>query len=175
MCWCDYRFVLVIFILLHIGGCSASPNKPGNRSDIATHTATASLSSPDKVTKLLYTQFNHWKGTRYRFGGLSKKGIDCSGFVQITFKSRFGIRLPRNTQLQSQIGLKIPKTKLRAGDLVFFKTNKRTNHVGIYIEAGKFMHVSTKKGVIISRLNNVYWKPRFWMARRLTTLPDPPY
>lgn len=164
------RLLLVIFILINIGGCGTPPSKVGDQAKIVPQKATVNLANPDRVTKLLYAQLNHWRGTKYRLGGLSKKGVDCSGFVHITFKSKFGIHLPRNTQLQSKIGLKIPRAELRAGDLVFFKTSKRSRHVGIYVENKKFIHVSTKKGVMISKLDNIYWKPRFWMARRLKIL-----
>ncbi|MGR6035103.1 MAG: NlpC/P60 family protein [Candidatus Nitrosoglobus sp.] len=159
------RLVSIILAIISIWGCSATPSKINHRPKTAENSI-VNLNT-DKVVKLLYKQFNHWKGTKYHFGGLSKKGIDCSGFVYITFKSQFGINLPRSTKLLSKIGLEIPKSKLSPGDLVFFKTKKLTRHVGIYVEHGKFLHVSTKKGVIISQLNNTYWKSKFWMARRI--------
>jgi cell wall-associated NlpC family hydrolase len=159
------RLVSIILAIISIWGCSATPSKINYRPKTAENSI-VNLNT-DKVVELLYKQFNHWKGTKYHFGGLSKKGIDCSGFVYITFKSQFGINLPRSTKLLSKIGLEISKSKLSPGDLVFFKTKKLTRHVGIYVEHGKFLHVSTKKGVIISQLNNTYWKSNFWMARRI--------
>jgi cell wall-associated NlpC family hydrolase len=159
------RFLSIILAIISIWGCSITPSQINYRSQIKKNPI-VNLNT-DKVVKLLYKQFSHWKGTKYRFGGLSKKGIDCSGFVYITFKSQFGINLPRSTKSLSKIGLEIPKSDLSPGDLVFFKTKKLTRHVGIYVENGKFLHVSTKKGVMISQLNNIYWKSKFWMARRL--------
>lgn len=110
-----------------------------------------------------------WKGTAYRLGGTSRKGVDCSGFTQITFRDLFGIKLPRMTIDQAKAGRKIPKSQLQAGDLVFFNTGRGPNgkHVGIYIKNGQFMHASTKKGVIYSDLNSPYWSKTFWQARRL--------
>ena len=100
-------------------------------------------------------------------GGLSKDGIDCSGFVYTTFRSKLGINIPRSTALQSKIGSNVSKNKLRTGDLVFFKTATKVRHVGIYIENNKFLHASTSKGVMISKLDNVYWKSKYWKSKRL--------
>ena len=123
--------------------------------------------TPSQITNTLYAQYDVWKGTPYRMGGMSRKGIDCSGLVQLTFKQRFGISLPRTTKEQAKQGDKISLRKLKPGDLVFFKTGWRTRHVGIYIGNGKFFHASTSKGVIISKLNNVYWQKKYWRARRV--------
>lgn len=110
-----------------------------------------------------------WRGTGYRLGGTSRKGVDCSGFTQATFRDLFGIQLPRMTVDQAKKGRKIPKSQLQAGDLVFFNTGRGPNgkHVGVYIKNGQFMHASTKKGVIYSDLNSPYWSKTFWQARRL--------
>ena len=125
-------------------------------------------SSDSKLTKeKLYTQYKKWQGVRYKLGGLSKQGIDCSGFVHITFKSKLGVNLPRTTFTQSKLGRKINQTELKAGDLVFFRTGPTSRHVGIYIENNKFLHASQSKGVIISHLDNVYWKAKYWKSIRV--------
>lgn len=115
----------------------------------------------------LYDQFKEWQGVRYQLGGLSKRGIDCSGFVYITYKSRLGVRLPRTTKLQSKLGKEISQRHLKTGDLVFFKTGKATRHVGIYLENNKFLHASLSQGVTISHLNNTYWKSNYWKSVRI--------
>jgi cell wall-associated NlpC family hydrolase len=66
--------------------------------------------------------------------------------------------LPRSTEAQARIGEPIAISELRTGDLVFFKTSWKTGHVGIYLNDGFFMHASTTKGVMISSLENPYWK-----------------
>jgi cell wall-associated NlpC family hydrolase len=162
-----YSFISIILTIITLWGCGVNPSKIDEHNKVTAQGAIVNLGNTNRVVRLLYAQFTHWKGTKYRFGGLSKKGIDCSGFVYITFKSQFGINLPRSTKLLAKIGLEIPKSELSPGDLVFFKTRKLTRHVGIYVENGKFLHVSTKKGVMISQLNNIYWKSKFWMARRV--------
>ena len=110
-----------------------------------------------------------WQGTRYRIGGNSKSGVDCSGFMQITFRDLFGIDLPRMTVDQGKEGTKISKSELRTGDLVFFNTGRGPNgkHVGVYVKNGQFLHASTKGGVIYSDMDSPYWTKTFWQARRL--------
>ncbi|PHS33082.1 MAG: peptidase P60 [Methylophaga sp.] len=123
--------------------------------------------SQSSINDLLQAQYNNWQGAPYRLGGLSKKGIDCSGFVYLTFKDQFGLILPRTTKLQVKQGERVSARKLQTGDLIFFKTAWRTRHVGIYLSDGRFLHASTSKGVIISRLDNVYWKKKYWTSRRV--------
>ena len=108
-----------------------------------------------------------WKGTPYRLGGLSKKGIDCSGFIYLAYLDIVGGKLPRTVNEQRMLGKQVARDQLMTGDLVFFKTGSTMRHVGIYISQDRFLHVSTKKGVKISSLNNIYWKPRYWFAKRL--------
>jgi probable lipoprotein NlpC len=64
----------------------------------------------------------------------------------------------------------VKRSKLKTGDLIFFKTSPRVRHVGIYLEKGKFLHASKKRGVMISRLSDVYWKSRYWKAKRVERL-----
>lgn len=119
------------------------------------------------VKENLYAQYGQWKNTKYQIGGLSRNGIDCSGFVYMTFKSRLGVVLPRSTEFQAELGESIDKNHLRAGDLVFFKTGLTDRHVGVYLEQGRFLHASTSQGVIISGLDENYWKYAYWKAKRL--------
>ena len=116
----------------------------------------------------LYQQLTEWQGVPYKLGGTSKKGIDCSAFVQKTFIDRFGFLLPRTTAQQAQFGTAINKRELQAGDLIFFKTSYKTHHVGIYVENDQFIHASTSNGVMLSSITNRYWKNAFWQARRVS-------
>ena len=115
----------------------------------------------------LYSQFQQWKGTRYRSGGLSRSGVDCSGLVQITYRDLFGMSLPRTVRKQAGAGKGVRQRDLRAGDLVFFKTGIFQRHVGIYLDSRTFMHASSGSGVTISSLDSRYWSRRYWKARRL--------
>lgn len=115
----------------------------------------------------LNIQYKQWKGVNYKYGGNSKNGIDCSAFVQKTFKDRLNINIPRTTALQSKIGKEVSFNNLEMGDLIFFKTGFNSRHVGIYLEGGKFLHASTKRGVTISKLDNIYYEKHFWKIKRV--------
>ena len=105
------------------------------------------------VKSRIMDQYADWKGVRYRLGGSTKKGIDCSSFVQRTFRERFGKSVSR--------------TNLRTGDLVLFRAGSTGRHVGIYIGNNQFVHASTSSGVVISSMNEPYWKKRYNEARRV--------
>lgn len=150
-----YWLLLIVVIL---AGCSSHAPPPNGR-----------LSDSITVIAQLNEQLTQWRGTPYRYGGTTRRGVDCSGFVWLTFRDRFGLQLPRTTAAQTDIGTRISTRDLLPGDLVFFKTGSGENglHVGIYDTDNQFIHASTSQGVIRSSLNNVYWKKVFWQARRI--------
>lgn len=166
--WSDVymKYIIFLFIACSIGGCTSFFQKTKVS---YTHQAKkiSQPARPSMVTQKLLSQFNEWKGTRYRKGGLSKKGIDCSGFVQITFRSKFGIDVPRETEQQVQIGRSVPRSNLQAGDLIFFKTGLFSRHVGMYLSGLRFLHASSTRGVIISSLKEEYWSDHYWLAKRV--------
>lgn len=114
-------------------------------------------------------------GTPYRYGGNSRRGIDCSAFVLSVFDSAAGINLPRVSAQQAKEGEKIEKSEIEKGDLLFFQTRgKRISHVGIVQDITpegeiKFIHASSSKGVTISSLNERYWNARYRFAKRVLT------
>lgn len=111
-------------------------------------------------------------GLDYRHGGSSPAtGFDCSGLVAHVYREAWGIRLPRDTQSQSQAGVPVSLAELQAGDLVFYDTLKRPfSHVGIYLGEGRFVHApKTGAQVRIESLNSRYWVQRFNGARRIET------
>ncbi|WP_163400739.1 peptidoglycan endopeptidase [Flavobacterium fluviatile] len=111
-------------------------------------------------------------GTRYRSGGTTKAGFDCSGLMYSTF-GNFDIKLPRSSIEQSRIGIKINPEEAQKGDLIFFKTNGRSqiNHVGMVVEVAdeeiKFVHSSTHGGVIISSTKEPYYERAFSQVNRV--------
>ena len=119
--------------------------------------------------KQLIKTAKKYLGTRYVYGANSRRAVDCSSFVQQVYKKNKK-RLPRTSREQARVGKKIPKSKLRPGDLVFF-SSKRTRgvaHVGIYIGSGKFIHASSaKKKVVITKLNKKYYRLHYKGARRV--------
>ena len=119
------------------------------------------------VKSRLMDQYASWKGVRYRLGGSTRKGIDCSAFVQRTFREQFGLELPRSTSEQQDSGKSISRSQLRTGDLVLFRAGSTGRHVGIYIGNNQFVHASTSSGVTISSMDEPYWKKRYNEARRV--------
>ncbi|WP_116474564.1 NlpC/P60 family protein [Zobellella maritima] len=118
-------------------------------------------------TPELQRVYQRWRGVPYRFGGVDANGIDCSAFTQTVYQEVYGMDLPRSTYQQVSLGRQVGKNELQPGDLVFFRTGKGMQHNGVYLGDGKFAHASSSKGVTISRLDNVYWRNRYWQARRL--------
>ncbi|WP_298715635.1 NlpC/P60 family protein [uncultured Oceanisphaera sp.] len=114
----------------------------------------------------LHQVYQRWRGVPYRFGGVDAEGIDCSAFTRTLYQEVYGMELPRSTYEQVTLGRPVSKKELQPGDLVFFRTG-RTRHNGVYVGDGKFAHASSSVGVTISRLDNVYWRSRYWQARRL--------
>jgi len=127
-------------------------------------------SIPSTISSKILSEAVGYLNTPYKYGGTSENGIDCSAFTQKVYQRSLELQIPRSTREQFQIGEKIAKDEeLDFGDLVFFKTRKRSSpsHVGIYIGDNKFMHASRKKGVMVSSLDEKYWTPRYLGARRL--------
>jgi len=119
---------------------------------------------PNQISNvMLYRFIDDWYGVKYRMGGTSKKGVDCSAFVQTLYKYVFGMDLLRTACLQFNSAeiIKNP-ADLKEGDLVFFRVNSsRISHVGVYLRNNFFVHSASSKGVSIANLNNVYWSKYF--------------
>ena len=115
----------------------------------------------------LFEAIDDWFGTRYVYGGTSKKGIDCSAFMQVMFSNVLGIALPRTAREQYGATRKIDEDEMLVeGDLVFFNTTGGVSHVGMYLQNNKFVHSATSGGVMISDLAESYWAKRFIGAGR---------
>ena len=157
-----------LILILLLSACSGSaPVAPKPLANKVSEKQVNEIPEEALLSVVLHNEFDVWKGTPYRFGGANKRGIDCSAFVQKIYLSSFNIKLPRTTYRQVRQGYIINKSKLQVGDLVFFKTSLYENHVGIFIGNNRFMHVSSSQGVMISRLNNVYWRAKYWQSRRI--------
>lgn len=128
--------------------------------------------APNKTDRIVQ-QAQSFAGTPYKFGGTTRKGMDCSGLVYIAFQ-REQIVLPRISREMATRGKPLKRREVKKGDLVFFRTNKnskRINHVGLVTKVVAdeifFIHASTSKGVITSSSTNTYWKNAFVQARRM--------
>ncbi|MBI1195750.1 MAG: hypothetical protein GC138_07885 [Gammaproteobacteria bacterium] len=160
-------YAAILIVAVSLGACSSMPTGKAPAEAVALSPHKTDLSDAKATKEKLYSQYRQWKGTPYAYGGLSKKGIDCSGFAYATFSEKFGIKIPRTTQLQSHAGKQVKRSEIRPGDLVFFKTGAKVRHVGIYPGNHKFVHASTMKGVMISDMRDAYWKDSYWQTRRI--------
>lgn len=112
-----------------------------------------------------------WLGTPYKYGGASKEGTDCSGFVKTVYESLYKVSLYRSAADLIKNTEIISRKNLETGDLVFFKINSsKVSHVGIYINENKFIHASSSKGVIVSDLEMDYYKKYFYCGGRVKSL-----
>ncbi len=119
-------------------------------------------------TKRLLETVDNWYGVRYRTGGNTKTGVDCSGFTVAVFAAAYGLTIPRVSRDQYRTSRKISTTELQEGDLVFFNTNGRgVSHVGIYLGNNKFIHASVSRGVMVNDLFESYYLKRYVGAGRV--------
>lgn len=124
------------------------------------------------LTEQLINVANDYKGVRYSWGGMSRNGMDCSGFVKTAF-DQFDIDLPRTSREMASLGNKISKNEAKPGDLIFFKNgkSKTINHVGIVVEVKEdeilFIHSATSKGVTVSSTKEAYYSKGFVQVNRV--------
>lgn len=118
--------------------------------------------------KQLLEAVDEWYGVRYRSGGNTKSGVDCSGFTLAVYTAVYGMAIPRVSREQYRISRKISTTELQEGDLVFFNTTGRgVSHVGVYLGNNKFIHASVSRGVMVNDLFENYYLKRFVGAGRI--------
>lgn len=119
----------------------------------------------------LYAEVSTWLGTPYRYGGTTKRGVDCSGFTMQVYRKVYRTSLPRSTSgLAKAKYKKVSKSKLTTGDLILFatgKNKKQVSHVGIYMKDGKFIHASTSNGVMVNHIDDEYYKKAWVRAVRV--------
>lgn len=176
-----------IFLFLCISGCGIV--KPGTYKtieDAKTEDEVSLLVIPDdlefaeatfvqankpasvrEIQGFLELAYEDWQGIPYQWGGEGYYGIDCSAFMQIVYEDYFSQIIPRTTVQQLQLGSTVRRNASKPGDMVFFKTGRRTYHVGIMIDEVKFLHASSSKGVKVSSLQQDYWSDKYLVTRRI--------
>jgi cell wall-associated NlpC family hydrolase len=181
-----YRHLLLLWIIFASCGLvkrgtipweeRAKKSSAPNEKEVSTIPTAIATSTPEsralskdekKVRSKLDEAFKDWKGVPYVLGGNGYDGVDCSSFLQIVFADYFEIQLPRVTADQIKTGKSVKKNNIRIGDIVFFKTGRRTMHAGVMINDQQFMHASTSSGVMISALQERYWSDAYLTTRRI--------
>lgn len=119
----------------------------------------------------LYIEAADWIGTPYRYGGRTKKGVDCSGLTSAIYRKVYRKKLSRSSEEQRDRDCrKVAKRNLKEGDLVFFHNGKKkrtASHVGIYLKDGRFVHASSSVGVVVSSLNEKYYDNHWLQGGRV--------
>lgn len=160
-------FLVSIFSLGSLGCTAFRPNpKLTGKSPTSD---TAYKLEPSTFDHRLQQQIQSYLGVPYLWGGVTRSGMDCSGFVHTVYRKATKLILPRKARSMFREGRYVVQEELRFGDLVFFEKieNYGVSHVGIYVGKNQFAHASTKKGVIISNLGEKYYRERYVGARRI--------
>lgn len=181
------RIALILLILITLTACGSAKRKrvitkksrttkttvkSKKTINKSTNTKSSSTTVPSAVKSVIDNAKNY-EGTRYKYGGTTKSGMDCSGLVYTAFKEA-NISLPRVSSAMATHGNWVDLKKVQIGDLLFFataKNSRKVNHVGIVTKASlgnvEFIHSSSSKGVITSKLEEKYWYFAFVQARRV--------
>lgn len=159
----------ILILLLIISSFSSCKSSKQSKKSSSTKTVLKSNSKAENIISYA----NQFKGVRYKWGGTTKKGMDCSGLIFESFKA-YDVFLPRISRDMAKQGNKVSLKNVVKGDLLFFKTgNKRNsiNHVGLIVSIKnnniQFIHATSSKGVITSWLNENYWHKAFFEARKI--------
>ncbi|MGZ3885338.1 MAG: C40 family peptidase [Bacteroidia bacterium] len=138
----------------------------GTKSNVSKPAMVAGLLGVDEKEvhkKKLYQFVSDWYGVPYKYGGCDKSGTDCSCLTDNLYTSVYQKKLPRSATEMARTCEKVGESSVKEGDLVFFKINsKEVSHVGVVLRNNKFVHASTSRGVIISDINESYYKKYFY-------------
>lgn len=164
------RALVLLVAAVVLSGCASSAPRSSGSETQPTARSTDRVDT-DRIEADLRASADRWEGVPHRWGGTSRRGVDCSGLVQNMYSEVFGVQVPRTTDQQSRVGTEVRRQNLQPGDLVFFRLDRKKRHVGIYLSDGEFVHASASSGVRISPLDRSYWNDRWWQARRVVS-PD---
>ena len=156
------KFINLTLIGLILISCQSAVRYSSNKND--QKIADDYQSKNQKLADFIH----EWLGTPYRYGGMNKKGIDCSGLSLLVLKNVFNKNIPRQAKDQYQEGSHVRIHNLITGDLIFFSgiRSRGIDHVGIFLGSGKFVHASESAGVVISDMNDSYYRTKYSGACR---------
>jgi NlpC/P60 family len=115
----------------------------------------------------LFNFIDEWWGVRYRYGGTTMRGVDCSSYTGQLLYTVYAAKMPRTAHEQYAVTTRVRRDELQEGDLVFFNTRGGVSHVGLYLSDGYFTHSSSSSGVTISNLNEAYYSRKFISGGRV--------
>jgi NlpC/P60 family len=115
----------------------------------------------------LFNFIDEWWAVRYRYGGTTMRGVDCSSYTGQLLYTVYAVSMPRTAREQYRVTSRVRKDELQEGDLVFFNTTGGISHVGVYLSDGYFTHSSCSRGVTISNLNEAYYSRKFISGGRV--------
>ncbi|OEY72747.1 C40 family peptidase [Salegentibacter salarius] len=174
-----FKSLFLGFFLISLISCGSSRSKvittksEENRSERYSRPGNSEIEPANEKVYNIISNAKSFEGTRYKYGGTTKRGMDCSGLIYTAFLEE-DIAIPRTSRAMSLEGERLYIKEVNPGDLLFFETNKNRkviNHVGLVVEIERddiyFIHASTSRGVIVSSLSEPYWNGNFVMARRI--------
>lgn len=162
-----YPILSIAILLIFLSGCH--PARQASRMGAAEkqvfyreHSRALGFELKGHEDPALLSEVISWMGTPYKYGGSTRQGADCSGFALSVYRDIYDYKLPRSAYDMARYSRRVSKSRLKEGQLVFFRTKKRKiSHVGIYLGQGYFIHVSTSKGVMVNHLDEPYYKRTF--------------
>ena len=175
-----FKYVIVALCMFYMFSCKHQQTVTKSTDSNSTKTESSSksikkqyatklgVSESDIKNETLYKFINEWQGVPYKYAGKDKSGIDCSGLTSTLYLKVYKKTISSNTKALVGEVKKINESDLKEGDLVFFNTNgKSISHVGVYLQNKKFVHASTKKGVMVSDMNEPYFKKTYVSSGRV--------
>jgi cell wall-associated NlpC family hydrolase len=161
------KFAFIVAIALIISSCASSVRFTSDRENSRKTTKTEKPEnnfnnkdvSNDPFSNKLIEEAEAWLGTPYRYGGESRNGVDCSGFVLQVYTA-LGVQIPRTSNQQYDYVKKINFDEKKTGDLIFFSKNSKINHVGIYLGSGEMIHASSSNGVVKQSIYDNYFEDK---------------
>ncbi|WBX76202.1 C40 family peptidase [Tenacibaculum ovolyticum] len=167
------KIVFIFIISFVMISCGSSKNVTGyKKPKKQIEQPSNSTNKPTIADKIVWTAVTY-KGVPYKFGGMTKRGMDCSGLIYTSFKQR-NVSIPRSSREMYAKSYEISLNKVKRGDLLFFKTSRKrggVNHVGLVTSVKnkdiRFIHSTSSKGVMVTSLHTYYWKKAFVRAKRI--------
>lgn len=176
-----YAALLFVALLLVTASCGSRKHQVSTKYTevgLVKDTKSQNQGNPMSNTptaRSLVAEAREWIGTPYKYGGETKSGADCSGFVMKVYHKVTGLKLPRNSAAQCDFCTKIKKEELETGDLIFFSSNSskgRVAHVGMYIGDGIMIHASSSRGVIEASIHSDYFVRHYVASGRVPNQTD---